>query len=267
MPACLAAVASAFPTASACSVLSPLNDFASARWDADASVRPDSSSTSCASMPRFERKTTRRGRSAVPCSFARTRRWRRSRASLTVRLGTLPDLPSHVLPLVADALALVRLRRADLADLGGRLADHLLVRSLDEDLRRRRDLERDAGARLDRDRMRVADVELQVGALERGTVADALDLELLLEALRHPLDHVRDERAGEAVERAILAALGRARDDDLAVALLDLHPRRHLLLQRAERTCDRDAGRLDRDGDAVGDLDGCVADSAHSLTR
>src|SRR5215471_15076127 len=214
-------------------------------------------------MPRLERKTARRGRSAVPCTFARTRRWRRMRASLTVRLGTLADLSADVLALVADALALVRLGRTHLADLGGGLPDHLLVGALDEDLGRCRHLERDTGARLDRDRVRVADIELEVGALERRAVADALDLELLLEALGHALDHVRDERPGQAVQRPVLPALGRPRDDDLAVALLDLHPRRNLLLQRPERAGDRDAGRLDRDGDAVGDRDGCVADSAH----
>src|SRR5262245_27365019 len=126
-------------------------------------------------MPRLERKTTRRGRSAVPCTFARTRRWRRRRASLTVRLGTLTHLPADVLALVPDALALVRLGRAHLADLGGRLADHLLVRSLHGDLRRGRHLERDAGPLLDRDGMRVADVELEVGPFERRAIADALD--------------------------------------------------------------------------------------------
>src|SRR5690348_12788382 len=156
-------------------------------------------------MPRFERKTTRRGRSAVPRTFARTRRWRRSRASLTATLGTLADLSPHVLAFVADALALVRLGRAHLADLGGRLADHLLVRSPDEDLRRSRHLEGDALARLDGDGVRVAHVQLEVGALERGAVADALDLELLLEALRDALHHVRHERARETVQRAILA--------------------------------------------------------------
>src|SRR5215472_18301652 len=128
MPSFFAASASALPTASGCAVLSPLNDLASARWDAEASVLPVSSSTSCASMPRLERKTARRGRSAVPCTLARTRRWRRRRASLTVRLGTLADLPADVLALVADALALVRLGRPHLADLGRRLAHHLLVR-------------------------------------------------------------------------------------------------------------------------------------------
>src|SRR5262249_14818801 len=159
----------------------------------------------------------RRGRSALPWSFARTRRWRRRRASLTVRLGTLADLPAHVLALVADALALVRLGRAHLADLRGRLGVPLPVRSLYGDLRRSRHLERDAGARLDRDGVGIADVELEVGALERRAVANALDLELLLEALGDALDHVRDQRARQAVQRTILPALGRPRDRDHAV--------------------------------------------------
>src|SRR5262245_1707854 len=218
-------------------------------------------------MPRLERNTTSRGRSALPRTLARTRRWRRRRASLTVRLGTLAHLSADVLALVADPFALVRLGRAHLADLGGRLADDLLVGSLDDDVGRSRDLEGDAGARLDRDRMRVADAEFEVGALECGAVADPLDLETLLEALRHALDHVRDQRTRQPVQRPVLPALGRPRDDDLAVALLDLHPGGNLLLQRPERAGDRYAGRVDRDADAVGDGDGDVADTTHSVTR
>src|SRR5437868_14943051 len=103
-------------------------------------------------------------------------------------LGTLADLPADVLALVADALALVRLGRSHLADLGGRLPHHLLVRPLDEDLRRRRHLEGDAGARLDRDGIGIADVELEVGALEGRPAAGDLDLELSLEARRDALD-------------------------------------------------------------------------------
>src|SRR5690348_14391315 len=144
-------------------------------------------------MPRFERCTTRRGRSSVPCTRPRTRRWRRRRPSRTVMLGTLTNLSAHVLALVADALSLVGLRRANLANLCGGLADGLLVGSLDDDLRRQRHLERDARARLDRDRVRVPDLELEVRALERRAVADALDLEPFLEALRDALDHVRDQ--------------------------------------------------------------------------
>jgi hypothetical protein len=37
------------------------------------------------------------------------------------------------------------------------------------------------------------------------------------------------------VQSAVLAALGRAADDELAVALLDLHARGNLLVELAER--------------------------------
>ena len=85
------------------------------------------------------------------------------------------------------------------------------------------------------DRMRVADGELEVLAAERGAVADALDLQALLEALRDALDHVRDQRTREPVERAVGTAVARPRDDDRVVLLLDLHPQRHLLAELAER--------------------------------
>jgi transcriptional regulator GlxA family with amidase domain len=109
--------------------------------------------------------------------------------------------------------------------------------------------------------MRVADGELEVGALELRPVADALDLEVLLEALRHAFDHVRDERAREAVERTVLPALGRARHDDLRLPLVDLHAGRHVLRQLAERTIHLNAPRRDRHHDAGGELDGSAADS------
>ena len=80
MPAFFAASAIALPTSAACSDLLPLNDFFSPSQLAPASVRPFSSSISCAKMPLFDRKTARRGRSAVPATLPRIRRWRRSRA-------------------------------------------------------------------------------------------------------------------------------------------------------------------------------------------
>src|SRR6266404_4217411 len=266
MPAFLAVAASSFPTSAACSLLSPLNVFFSPRHDANASVRPLRSSTSCASMPRFDRKTTRRGRCAEPCTLPRTRLWRRARPSLTVRLGTLTNLSADVLAVVADALALVRLGRAHLANLCRRLADLLLIRPLHDDLRRSGNLEGDARARLDRDGMRVADLQLQVRALERRAVADPLDLEALLEALRHTLDHVRDECPRQAVQRAIVAALRRTRDDDGAVLLRDRHARRHVLLEGPERACDGHAPRLHRHRHAGGALDGLSSDSAHEIS-
>src|SRR5689334_15727952 len=131
-------------------------------------------------MPRFERYTARRGRSAEPRIFPRTRRWRLRRASRTERelmtnrpapapaepappsgagsiheprphwslrqaYGScaLPDLPADVLALVADALALVGLGRAHLPDLGGGLPDGLLVDAAHDHLGGRRHLELD----------------------------------------------------------------------------------------------------------------------------
>jgi len=154
-----------------------------------------------------------------------------------------------------------RLRRADLPDLGGRLADHLLVDPLDDDLRRLRDVELDALAGLDRDRVRVADRELEVRALELRAVTDTLDLEVLLETLRDALDHVRDEGARQPVQRSVLASVGGARHGDLAVGLLDLHPRRDGLRELAERPVHLNAPRRDRDQHAGRKLDGSAADS------
>ena len=71
-------------------------------------------------------------------------------------------------------------------------------------------LELDAVRRLDRHGVRVAERQLEVAALLLGAVADALDLERLLVALRHALDHVEDERARQPVQGAVLAAVGRA---------------------------------------------------------
>src|SRR3954468_4282554 len=159
----------------------------------------------------------------------------------------LTDLSPDVLALVADALALVRLRRANLADLGRGLADDLLVDAAHDDLGRHGHLELDALARLDLDGVRVADLQLEVGARHRRAVADTLDLEALLEALRDALDHVRDQRPRQAVQRAILPALGRARDRDHALVLRDLHALRDALAQLALRAGDGHAAGIDRD--------------------
>src|SRR3954454_13841410 len=87
----------------------------------------------------LERKTARRGRAAVPRTFLRTRRWRRSRASTLwsviawgpsrsgASLRRLAGLAQHALVGVADPLSFVGSGLAYLADLRGPLADELLV--------------------------------------------------------------------------------------------------------------------------------------------
>ena len=174
-----------------------------------------------------------------------------------------PTLRSDLLAAVADALALVGLRRAALADVRGDLADQLLVDPADDDLGRLRDLELDPLRRLDRDRVRVAERHLEVLAFQLRAVADALDLEPLLEAVGDALDHVRDQAAGQPVQGAVLAAVGRARDGDGAVRLLDLHVRREAWLELALRALDGDAARGDLDRDGLGDGDWLSSDSAH----
>ena len=116
---------------------------------------------------------------------------------------------------VADALALVGLGLADLADVGGHLADLLLVDAAHDDAGRLRRLELDALGCLDADGVAEAEGELEVaGALGSGAVADADDLELLDEALASRPDHVGDERAGEAVLGAVLALVVRPLDEE-----------------------------------------------------
>ena len=52
----------------------------------------------------------------------------------------------------------------------------------------------------------------RIAALDRGLEADALNLEILDEAGGNAGDHVVDQRAGEAVQRADLAVFAAALD-------------------------------------------------------
>src|SRR5690349_17068780 len=182
------------------------------------------------------RKTARRGRSAEPASVRRIRSWRFCRAApreatfvivlvpssaswllLAADLAGLAGLAADVLTGVAHALALVRLGLAGGANLGGDLADKLLVDADDREAGRVLDLERDALGRVDLDRVAVAEVERELLAVLRRAIADAGDLEALAVAVGHADDHVVDERPGQAVELLVDLLLGRSGDDDRAV--------------------------------------------------
>src|SRR3954470_17364572 len=180
-----------------------------------------------------DRVTTRRGRSALPVTFLRPRPWRRSRdrvraevclccfSEIAMSLTSLSDLAADVLAGVPDALALVRLGLAELADVGGDLADQLLVDALDAEAGLVLDRERDAVGRVEDDRVAVAELELQLGgALGQDAVAHAHDLELLLVALGDTDDHVVDQGAGQAVAGPALPLVVGAGDDEDAVVLL-----------------------------------------------
>src|SRR5579859_6054838 len=96
----------------------------------------------------------------------------------------LAFLAADLLAGVADALALVGLGRADLADARGHLADQLLVDPADADLGLAGRGEADAVGRLDVDLVREAELHGKRPALHLRAIADADELKHLLVALR-----------------------------------------------------------------------------------
>src|SRR2546425_3494980 len=110
--------------------------------------------------------------------------------------------------------------------------------------------------------MRIADVEPEVRALEGGAVADSLQLETLLETPRDALHHVGDQRPGQTVQRTVVAAFGRTGDGDRSLGVLDLHARRDLLRELAQRAVDHHAPGRERDVDASWQFDWLSTDSA-----
>src|SRR5690606_3263748 len=169
------------------------------------------------------------------------------------RLGLLGFLADDVFAGVLDALALVRLRRAEAADLGGNLADLLPVGAADHDLGLRRGGDGDAFRRRVQHRVREAQRQVQVLALHGGTVTHADQLELALETLGHALDHVGHDRAQGSGQRHQLDVAGRQGGD--AVLDLDLDAFGLCDRQVALRALDADAVGLDVDLDALGDGD------------
>src|SRR5262245_24159614 len=209
-------------------------------------------------MCRFDRNTARRGRAAVPRTFFRTRRCRRTRCSGFVSamerslLRRLAGLAADVLIGVPDALALVRLGLANLADVGRDLADQLLVEAAHDDALRLRDLERHTFGRLDAHGVREADRELdRVRALRLGAVADADDLELTREAVRHALDHVRDQAALQAVQRTIRALVVCTRNHQRVAVARHLDIADDVVLELTLRALHTDVRPADRDLDAA----------------
>src|SRR3990167_81004 len=119
-------------------------------------------------MCRLERKTDNR---TAPWLAMRARVWRGRRrrwfffvclfsSSLLLRF-----LDHHALIGVADPLALVGLGRADGANFGSQLANHLPVSALDHDFGLRRTGHGDAGRHLLDHRMREPDLQVELAAL------------------------------------------------------------------------------------------------------
>src|SRR5690606_17024787 len=167
------------------------------------------------------RKTVSRGRS-LPTRIRLRTPWRfRARVTvfffcarmsvrmtavwISLRAEGLAGLTTDHFEVVLDALALVGLRRLQLADARRELADLLLVTAPDDHGRRVRQLDVEALGHVDHDLVREAEAERQLATRSLRLVADADDLELPLVALRHTDDHVVEDRARRAVVRARLA--------------------------------------------------------------
>src|SRR4249920_1732967 len=138
-----------------------------------------------------ERKTLRRGRTpAAWRSAKRVRRWRRAKRALRSDMVLSPllllaFLAADLLGRILDALALVGLGRTQAADLRRQLSDLLTIRAGDLDLGRLHGLDLDAGRDRHLDVVAVAELQLQHLGVRLGAVANAVDLEIDGEAVRH----------------------------------------------------------------------------------
>src|SRR5690606_5494449 len=183
--------------------------------------------------------------------------------ALIEHLCLLGFLADDVFAGVLDALALVRLRRTEAADLGCNLADLLLVGAGDHDLGLGRGGDGDAFRGREQHRMREAQRQVQVLALHGGAVTHADQLELALEAFGNALDHVGHDRAQGSGQRHQLDVVGRQGGD--AVLDLDLDAFGLGDRQVALRALDADAIGLDVELDALGDGDRLLGYTRHVL--
>src|SRR5438094_560710 len=117
-------------------------------------------------------------------------------------LFLLAFFAEDILTAVLDTLALVRLGLAPTADLGGDLANLLLVDAADLDRILVGSLHVDPVGQLVIDVVAVTELQAQAAALGLGAVADASDLEHLGEAVGDAGDEILHERPLHAPESA-----------------------------------------------------------------
>src|SRR5208282_2071991 len=170
----------------------------------------------------------------------------------------------------ANALMLVRIGRAQGADVGRHLPHLGLVRTGDHQvgLLRHGDLNPLGHGELDR--VRISQTEHHVLALHFRTVAHSHDVQFPAEAFRDAEHGIGEERPGEPVQRPVL--VGRPRGEQVLVFLLDLNARGHGHPQLPLGSLHLDAIPGDLDLDALGQWNRLAAYARHgcsnlSLTR
>ena len=122
---------------------------------------------------------------------------------------------------------------------------------------------RHAGGHVEHDRVRVPEREVDLLTLQLRAVADADDVELLLEALGHAEHGVGDEAAREAVELAELLVVALERRGQLVAVLREFHAGRNPLRDGALRPLDLDRAVLD--GDGAGRQDPPLAEEGEAI--
>jgi len=178
----------------------------------------------------------------------------------------LTGLELHVFACVPHALAVVVIRRADGPDVGGDLADQLLVDPAHRDLGGLGGLDAHAFGRRDDDGMRVSDRQLQVAALHLAAEADALDLEVLLEAAGDAGHGVGNQAAGQAVLGSVVAVIAGSLHGDDAVVDRHADPRADDDLELPLRALDLDQALRHLELDALRKRDGSSAYARHLTT-
>src|SRR4051812_22516641 len=109
---------------------------------------------------------------------------------------------------IPDTLLLVRIRLAQTTDVGGHLSDKLAVYAGYRNVRLLVDRDVDARRNIEHHRVRVAEREDHLLALQLRAVADADDVELAFEAVGDARDSIGHQTARQAVELAELRIVG-----------------------------------------------------------
>src|SRR5690625_41640 len=173
----------------------------------------------------------------------------------------LAGLEPDGLARVTDALAVVAVRFTGGTDVGGHLADHVLVDAGDGDLRRFGSFDRDAFRRLDRHLMRVTELQFELLAFHRSAETYTVDLQVLRVTVCHSDNGVVDQSAGQSVLGPVITVVARPADGERAVFELHLHPFGDDDVELAFRSFDLYQSGLDVKFDVAGNGDGIESDA------
>ena len=145
-----------------------------------------------------------------------------------------------MLVFVLDALAQIGFGGTNGADIGGKIADNLLVGALHHDLGLNGALEGDAFGGVQDHGVREADVDGQHVVVHLGAITGAHQLQGLLEAFGHTVHHVGHQRAVQTVHGLMGLGIAGPGQGQHVAFLVQLDDGVHLLAQGALGALDGD---------------------------